>query len=337
MKRRPTILDVAERAGVSKSTVSRVISNKGAGVREETEERVIKAMEELDYVHNLVASSLRTDRTQLVMLAIPDITNPIWAETARGVQDVMGDEGYDVVFANSDWNSQREIAFIQNAQRNRFDGILINPVQIREEDLVSSGIPIVLIGIREGYPSLDAVGSNTYDAVKEALAHLSNLGHKRIGVILGNRVRNSKPSRWFGYTDYHRETGIPLDENLTITVPFSQDGGKQGLYKLLSIKDPPTAILCDNDIVAIGVLLAAHETGIHVPNELSIFGIDDVFAASITTPPLTTIRKPKYELGRQAAKLLLERINHDDLGAPRKVILQCSLCIRGTTGKPNPM
>ena len=176
MKRRPTIIDVAKHAGVSKSTVSRAISGDGSGVREGTRRRVQQAINELGYEHNAVASSLRTDRTNIIMLAIPDIANPFWPDVARGVQDVMDREGYAVVFANSDWNGDRERDFLQMARRNRFDGILINPVQVSNEELLDVGIPTVVLSSSQQYPNFDTVGSDSYGGTRLALEHLVSPG-----------------------------------------------------------------------------------------------------------------------------------------------------------------
>lgn len=333
MVRRPTIIDVAERAGVSKSTVSRVVAKGGEGVSERTRRRVQKVIEEIGYVHNVVASSLRTEKTKLIMLAIPDINNPFWPEYARGVQDAMEESEYQVVFANSEWNTQRERAYLQRAQNNRFDGVLICPIGISNDDLLASGIPAVIIGHRKGFPDFDCVGSDSYTGVKEALTYLTTLGHTRIGLVLGKRTGRPNSSRKASYIDYHQENGIPLDKNVIRTVPYNIEGGKRGLGQLIQLENTPTAIICDNDVLAIGGLLAAKEAGIQVPGDLSIVGIDDIFAASTTVPPLTTIRKPKYENGRQAAKLLLDRMNNGPK-SQRQVLISCNLIVRGSTGPP---
>src|SRR5690606_7553783 len=145
MQRRPTIIDVARKAGVSKSTVSRVIRGDGSSVHPTTRRRVEEAIAELGYEHNAVASSLRTERTNTIMLAIPDIANPFWPDVARGVQDVMDREGIAVVFANSDWDVRLERESLRMASRNRFDGVLIDPIAVDNEELKAFKIPAVLI------------------------------------------------------------------------------------------------------------------------------------------------------------------------------------------------
>lgn len=331
MQKRPTIIDVAEYAGISKSTVSRVIS--GGSVREETRQRVMAAIEALGYEHNAIASSMRTNRTNIIMLAIPDITNPFWPDVARGVQDVMDEAGYAVVFANSDWHGNRENMFLRMAQRNRFDGILINPIQVTAAELDETHLPTVLIGARTDYPDLDSVGSNSYDGTLQALEHLFSLGHRRIGLIRGKRVNRPGVSRMKSYLNFLDEHGLPRDDTLIVEYPFDQQGGYQGATDLLRLPTPPTAILAANDILAMGALQAAHNMGFAVPDDVSIVGQDDIFAAKITVPPLTTVAKPKYEIGAQAAIVLLARIN----GATdhrQQHLFPCRLVVRSSTAPP---
>lgn len=330
MKQRPTIIDVAKRAGVSKSTVSRVIADQGQGVSEETITCVQQAVQELDYIPNAVASSMRTERTNIIMLTIPDITNPYWAEIARGVHDIMDLEDYAVVIANSDWDERQEAKYFEMARRNRFDGILINPVRVSNAVLESTNIPTVLLGTRDEYISFDRVGADSYTATKIAIQHLLDLGHRRIGLILGQRYSQSKDTRLAGYTDILQSKDIPIDEGLITTVPFTLKGGEAGLEHLLAQANPPTAVFCANDIIAIGVLQAARKNKLPSPEQLSIIGLDNIDASAMTTPPLTTVAKPKYAIGQQAARLLLERIR----GAtppPRRVAFPCQLIERGST------
>ncbi len=334
MKERPTIIDVAKHAGVSKTTVSRVIGGDGARVREATRKHVEAVIARLGYEHNAVASSLRTARTNIVMLAIPDITNPFWPDVARGAQDVLDGAGYAVVFANSDWDGRREVAFLQTARRGRFDGMLINPIQLTNDQLRSAGLPAVVIGSDEDFPDFDTVGSDSYGAMGLALDHLLSLGHQRIGLIRGERRSRPGHSRLAAYLDFLREKGIPVDEQCIVVAPFTLAGGNLGMQQLLDLSQPPSAVLAANDILAIGALQAAHERGLEVPRDLSIAGIDDIFAASTTTPSLTTVAKPKYQIGQQAARLLLERIQRQAPAEPRRHIFPCALQRRGSTMSP---
>ena len=333
VQRRPTIIDVAKYAGVSKSTVSRVISGGSAG--EETRRLVETAIVELGYEHNAVASSMRTNRTNTVMLAIPDITNPFWPDVARGVQDIMDEAGYAVVFANSDWRGDREKMFLQLAHRNRFDGILINPVQVSNTELKQTGIPTVLIGSREDYTDFDVVGSDSYDGTQLALEHLFSAGHRRIGMLRGLRTRPRRErSRYASYLDFLKKHQLPFDETLTVEYPFDQQGGFEAAKVLLCLPQPPTAILAANDVLALGAIKAAHEMGLNVPKDLSIIGQDDIFAAATTVPALTTIAKPKYRIGQKAAEFLLDRIMGRAAKQIRRYIFSSQLQVRASTAPP---
>jgi LacI family transcriptional regulator len=244
----------------------------------------------------------------------------------------MDGEGIAVVFANSDWEGRREKAFLRMASRNRFDGVLINPIATDNDELRALAIPIVLIGSRLDFPDFDTVGSDSYGATCQALDYLSSLGHRRIGLIRGRGKSRPGYSRLRGYLDYGREHGLPLDESSVVQVNFDFEGGRRGLHRLLALPEPPTAILAANDILALGALQAAHELQVDVPGTLSIVGMDDIFAAATTTPPLTTMAKPKYEIGRKAAGMLLERIGQRRQASSRRRLLSCTLQERGSTG-----
>jgi len=332
--KQPTIKDVARLAGVSKTTVGRVINGEEQRVAEATRERVLAAIAMLGYERNIIASSLRTDQTLMIALSIPDITNPFWPEVARGVQDACEAHGYTIALLNSDWDAKREIAHLQTVRRNRFDGLLINPIRITNAELRALKTPAVLLGSGEAFPDFDSVGSDSAGAVATALEHLIALGHTRIGLIAGISQRNRPDTRYHGYVEVLLRHGLPLDQDLIVRCSYSQAEGFAAMRRLLSVPHPPTAVLAGNDILAIGALIAAREAGLTVPRDLSIIGIDDIQAASTTSPPLTTVAKPKYEIGVQAANLLLARIRGLGPDTPCHLLLQGQLQVRETTCAP---
>ncbi|WP_162909726.1 LacI family DNA-binding transcriptional regulator [Aggregatilinea lenta] len=332
--KQPTIKDVARLAGVSKTTVGRVISGEQDRVSEDTRSRVHAAIQMLGYERNSIASSLRTDQTFIVALSIPDIMNPFWPEVARGVQDTFEVQGYTVALLNSDWDATREANHLQTVRRNRFDGIVLNPIKITNNELKSLSTPAVLLGSGDDYPDFDSVGSNSAGAVYTAMRHLIELGHTRIGLIAGVSQRSHRDMRYQCYADMHYQAGLALDESLVVRAPYSRTGGADAMRQLLSLPHPPTAVLAGNDILAIGALLAAQGAGLTVPVDLSIIGIDDIYAAATTSPPLTTVAKPKYEIGVQAANLLLEKIRGVKHDVPQKLLLDGHLQIRQTTSAP---
>ena len=334
MPRRPTIIDVARVAGVSKTTVSRVISGDSSLVREETRQKVLDAVRQLGYELNIVASSLRTDRTHTAILIIPDISNPFWPEVARGVQDALEAHKYALVLANSDWDVQRERDLLAMVRRNRFDGIIINPARITNDELAAASVPLVVLGLHAEYPDFDAVGSDSYSGTTMAMEHLTDLGHRRIGLVSGLSRGVSQPSRLAAYVDFLRQHDMPVQDELIVECPYGQEFGRQSIQQLLNLSNPPTAVLAANDILAIGALQAVQDAGLEVPRDISIIGMDDIYAVSVTTPPLTTVAKQKYELGQQAATLLLERIQAQVPLPPRRRAFSCRLISRGSTAPP---
>ncbi len=332
--RRPTIIDVARLAGVSKATASRVVAGNNDLVREDTRVRVMEAVRQLGYERNAIAGSLRTNHTFLIALSIPDITNPFWPEVARGVQDTLEVGGYATVTVNSDWNADRERTYIRMVRRNRFDGLIINPTGATNAELAALGIPIVVIGSGDSYPDFDSVGSDTERATEQALDYLYQLGHRRIGLIAGQSASSTSYNRYHGYVHFLAARHIPLDESRVIRCEFSDQAGFVAMQQLLSLPEPPTAVVTANDVLAVGALKAARAMNRSVPDDVSIMGMDDIYVAATTFPALTTIAKQKYEIGAKAAELLLERMSGDYGTEPRRVRFPCTLVVRGSTASP---
>lgn len=335
MPRRPTIIDVARVAGVSKTTVGRVINEQNDLVREETRKQVLEAIEQLGYERNSIAGSLRTDRTFTIALSIPDITNPFWPEVARGVQDTAEEEGYTVVIMNSDWDVRRQSNHLSAVKRNRFDGLVVNPVGVPIADLANLGIPVVVLSGTGNYSEFDAVGSDSEMAVHTALAHLLDLGHRRIGLITGVPQSKRPSTRYASYESFYKNHDLPLDDDLIVRCEFSQAAGGEAVLQLLGLDSPPTAVCAGNDILAIGALLAAQQAGVKVPDQLSIIGLDDIPAAAMTYPSLTTVSKPKYDIGVAAATVLLERIRGKLPESLCHRRLPCHLVLRQSTAPIN--
>ncbi|MBI5303834.1 MAG: LacI family DNA-binding transcriptional regulator [Chloroflexi bacterium] len=327
---RPTIIHVARAAGVSKSTVSRVLQGDAASVKAETRQAVTRAIHKLGYEHNAIASSLRTARTNTVMLIAPDIANPFWSEVTRGLQDTMEHAGYSVVVGNGDWDPHRENQFLKTARRNRFDGVAINPTTIHCRELRATGIPTVILGIRDGFPQIDMVGSDSYRGTLDALTYLYQKGHRRIGFIHGRYDTDPGHARYQAYTDFVKQHNLRLDPTFIVQVPFDRAGGERGMQTLLSLPKPPTAVFASNDILAIAAMQRAAQLDVKIPADISIIGMDDIYPASMMTPPLTTMAKQKYEIGCQAAQFLIERIAGNAPREGRRCVLPCTLIERGT-------
>jgi len=334
LRRKPTIIDVAHTAGVSKSTVSRVLQGTDVSVKAETRLAVMRAIKKLGYEHNAIARSLRTHRTQIVMAITPDITNPFWPEVTRGLQDVLQQADYSVVLGNSDWDPVTEKMLIRTAHRNRFDALAINPTAISTRELLALGIPIVILGVREDISNIDTVGSDSFGGTLAALTYLHQLGHRRIGFIRGQPRSGIGRARYNAYQEFLKRFHLPFDESLIVQVPFDRESGRRAMQTLLGLPRPPSAVFASNDILAIGAMEATLAAGWRIPADISIIGMDDIYAASMTTPPLTTMAKAKYEIGRQAAEFLLERLGGTAPRQARRVVLPCKLIERGSVAPP---
>ncbi|GAB5491946.1 MAG: substrate-binding domain-containing protein [Phototrophicaceae bacterium] len=333
MARGPTIIDVAKLAGVSKATAARVLNGQEELVKETTRERVSIAAKELGYVRNAIAGGLRTDHTYVVALSIPDITNPFWPEVARGVQDTTEAKGYTTVIINTDWKYDREKSMLKMVRRNRFDGLIINVVDTPIVDLEKLHIPIVLLGASEHYPTVNSVGSDTAGGAEIALKHLYDLGHRRIALISGSSRRYS--IRDESYMAFHAHYNLPIDSDLVIEGDFTREAGYTAMQQLLNLKNPPTAVFTANDSIAIGALKASKMMSWRVPEDISIIGMDDIYASTVTSPELTTIAKPKYDIGVNAARILLACIeDKTQKTAVEKLRMNCELIVRASTSAP---
>lgn len=335
-----TIYDVAKRANVSPSTVSRVFNNT-ARISEATRARVLQAAQELDYHPSALASGLAKKRTLIIGLVIPDIQNPYSATLARGVQDMVFSQGYVPIICNTDGDPEKELHVLREIYRHGVDGFIITPPQLQItpevnryiRKLLDKGVPIVFVGNRLNDPNVDFVTSRAQDGAFQAVSYLVSLGHRAIGFIGGYYTRGIAVGRWLGYQEALITNQLPIRPEWMVETDLSQDGGEQALHRLLDLPNPPTALLAVNDLMAIGAIMACRKRGIRVPEQMSIVGFDDIPFAALTTPPLTTVAQPTYELGYKAAELLLRRFQQPNL-PPQQVTLQCKLVIRQTTAPP---
>ncbi len=332
-KSKISIIDVARHAGVSKSTVSRVVADNGgnASVSAKARDAVMSAIKELGYTHNDIAAAFRTAKTNMVLLMVPDISNPFWSETARGVQDFCESKAYSVVVGNTDWREEREEKYLALAQSGRFDGVILNSVTANIAGFKSLGIPAVLIGERSRKTELDTVGTATYKAAMLALEYLYSRGHRRIAIATSRTGSERFLSRRYrAYVDFHRKHALAVDPDLSFFVHLSAEGGREltrGILSLPDWKDRITAVFCGNDLLAIAAIDAFKSAGVVPGHDLSIIGMDDIPASEMTNPPLTTIRKPRYEIGSKAAELLMARIERPQR-RPEKHLFAGELIVR---------
>ncbi|MCC6175335.1 MAG: LacI family DNA-binding transcriptional regulator [Chloroflexi bacterium] len=330
----PTVQDVAIAAGVSVTTVSHVF-NKTRYVSPELEERVRSAAQRLKYRPNALARSLRTRRSHTIGVIIPDIMNPFYPAFARGVQDAAEAIGCTTILGNSDRDALRERQLLETFDSRQVDGIVFypsgsDPRVIAVLDHLRA--PVVLQGRRLDDARFDSIG-NDPATLALPVRHLVELGHRRIGFIVGQSRLDAQPEKVTGYLQVHREFGLVVDPSLMVLGDYSQQSGRALARQLLALPAPPTALLAGNDLMAIGALLAAGELGLHVPWDVSIVGFDDIPQASITTPRLTTTSSPSYDAGQASVAVLARRIAADT-SPPIRQFLPYRLVIRDSSGPP---
>lgn len=308
---RPTIKDVAQCAGVSVATVSAVI-NKNRFVSSELVEKVLKAINKLNYYLNRMARGLKTRNSLTVAYIIPDINNPIFARVARGVQDAMEEVSYDVSLYNTDFSEKKLFRHLTTIVENRVSGIILSAwhsLKVKEAIslMQNLNIPLVIVHSPRNLDNVDSILIDNKKGAYEATCNLINRGHKRI-ISLG--VKNSITShlREEGYRKALSEKGLSEKKNLILqTDSFSQEDAFYKMQELYKSNLDFTAIFAHSDLLAIGAMEAALERELRIPEDISIIAFDDTYA-SLALPKLTTMHVPNYEMGRKAAQILLERL-----------------------------
>ncbi len=308
--RRPTQYDVAEHAGVSQATVSHVLNNTSAiSVPEETRQRILAVVQELGYIPNLSARSLRTQKTYTIAAIIPDITNPFYPSFIRGVQDIVEANDYDLISYNSDGIREKEVKCLNSCQQNRVAGIITVLFYDYTEFLLDLDIPIVKLDPRPAGPHpFDILFTDGIEASRVITDYLVEKGYSPIAMIAG--VPGTPANlRMVGYKQALQEHNLAVDETLIKNGYYAEKGGYEAMRELLAQPRRPRAVFAANDLMAMGAMLAIREAGLRIPQDIAIAGFDDIPAARLVNPPLTTINQFQENLGRQAAEMLFERIN----------------------------
>ena len=331
--RRATQNDVAQLAGVSQATVSMALSGAHAEIPAETFERISTAAKQLGYVPNRFAQALKTNRTMTIACMVPDITNPFYPALMRGIQSVSEAQGYDVIAVNTDGLADRERHFLNWSLQGRVDGVIGVFWNLRAEDfrpVVSGGVPVVRIESgRKGVGDIPL--DNIYvdsRAGSVAMVHaLVAKGHYRIAMIAGRggpqRVRVD------GYSAALIDAGGSPD--VVLDDAFNEEGGFRAAQAILSRKERPTAIFAANDLMAIGVMQALRMGGVSIPGDIAVAGFDDISAARLVSPALTTVAQHQHEVGIRAAEILMDRIKGRVTGMGTAVEMPFTLIERGST------
>lgn len=329
MGRRPTIIDVAKLAGVSKSTAARALSD-SPDVNDSTRDKVRKAALATGYERNHLAVGMRSGRSGLFGLVIPDITNPFWAEVARGAQDIVGENGASLLVFSSDWDHEREAAHLRALRQARVEGAIVNPVSDNVDDFGRFGVPFVLIGSSaERFPDTPSIGSDIRQAVRLGLDHLCARGHFAPALILGPKSRLARARFLRSVHEHCVERDVDPAILAVEDGDYTVEGGHSAMQRLLA-RQPSNhlTVFCANDLMALGAMMAAREAGRECPRDVSILGFDGVPGGAFSWPGLTTIEKPARAMGRSAAQALFDEI----AGRPQdgRTYLPCRLIERGS-------
>lgn len=330
------IKEIAQLAGVSTTTVSHVINNTRF-VSEDKRERVRKAMTTLAYRPNRMAAGLRTKRSYAIGVVLPDITNPYFAEIARGVEDACFEHNYSAIICNSDDSAQTEAHYLSMLAEKQMDGIILVNVGVADRspatpEHIACDIPLVMLDREVPGLASDSIQVDNKLGGRMAAECLFRLGHRRVVCIGGTPDVYPSWGRVDGFVEYMRESGHPLPSGLVLEGDFQAGSGFELARKAMAGKKKPTAIFAANDLMACGAIRALTEMGYRIPEDVSVVGFDDISLSSLFNPPLTTIRQPRLEMGRTAVKLLLERIGDPGLET-RRVMLPLELVERQTSGE----
>ena len=324
-----TLEDVAKVAGVSVSTASRVLSGT-ANVRPAKRDAVMRAAEQLGYRPNAIARGLASGRSMLIGVLTQDIASPFYGETLRGVEDGLEGSGYSGIFASGHWRVESEASAIHSLTGRSVDGLIVlgghtPDARLRE---INTHLPVVAVGrqvkgLEDRCLRIDNVRGG-YDCAR----HLLELGHRRIAYVAGPRDHRDARDRLEGHRRALREWGIEDDPALTLEGDFHEPAGLIAVEALLARGAVFSAVIVANDQMAYGVRLGLYRRGIRVPDDVSLVGFDDLAGSAFTTPPLTTVRQPTYEMGMAAAEALLAILNG---ASPALPLFEAQLIVREST------
>jgi LacI family transcriptional regulator len=325
----PTIIDVARQSGVSYSTVSRAL-NGYEFVKPATREKVLRAAEKLGYVPNQQARSLAGGRSNLIGILVPGLDNGYISEIIRGIDEELAQSNYNLILYTTHRHHGRESIYVATIMNGAADGLLLVVPFISTpylNALRQQNFPYVLIDQSDTTEQSAVVHATNWQGAYDATRYLIELGHQRIGFITGLVELNSAVERLEGYRAALADAQIPADDTLIAEGDFRERGGYRAAQKLLDLREAPTAIFASNDLSAIGTMEAIRQRGLHVPEDISVIGFDDIPQASTAYPMLTTVHQPLDQMGRVAVRMLLEHIDNSE-HSPYRATLATRLIVR---------
>jgi LacI family transcriptional regulator len=330
-----TIRDVAEKAGVSAMTVSRVI-NKQSGVSAKTRNRIEQALRELDYSPNRGPARQTRPGSQLIGMIVPDLSNPFFAPLVRGAEQTASKAGYRMLICNSESDLRLERDYVDDLVTHDIAGLIIAPVSDRSKEhldrLKQSGVPIVLLDRTIADFESDSVTVENKESAERITEHLIKIGHSKIVFVSDSMDVSSGRERRFGFDKAMHTAGIEVHENMIVTTTADIVGGQRAAQELLALDPRPTAIVAVNNMTALGIMASFRELGIRVPQDIALVCFDDVQHLAIISPVLTVIDQPADTMASVAAQMLVERMNGKAGKASRTVRFPAKLIVRESCG-----
>ncbi|WP_372681711.1 LacI family DNA-binding transcriptional regulator [Desulfosarcina sp.] len=326
------IKDVADAAGVSTATVSRVLANK-PHVRQEVKARVMKVVKKLNYRPNRVARSLRSQKSSIIGLIVSDIENPFFQQVGRAVEDAAHEQGYSVMLCNNDEDPDKERRYLHLIRDENLAGIILSPTRHTADNFSETAelnIPMVVIDRRVSDAEVDNIMIDNVQAAETITTHLIEHGYRRIGAIFGIGSTTGRERRE-GFVQALKAHDLQPSTDWVKYANPREDDGFDTTLKLLQLPDPPEAILTSNSLLAAGALRALRESKKTIPEEVAFASFDETTWAKLVLPALTVIKQPTYEIGRTATELLINRIQ-DPTRSTREVTLKSKLIIRQSCG-----
>jgi DNA-binding LacI/PurR family transcriptional regulator len=335
-----TIKDIAKQTQVSHSTVSRALHGSTL-IAKNTAQRIRQAANELGYLPSAAARSLKTNRSQALGVILSSVEDPFFSEILQGIEEVAQKAGYSLFIAASQHDPDREHAIVQAMSEHRVDGVIICSASFKSEQrrqFLAYGVPIVVVNNQAAEDYRYSIYHDDVDGSRQVTQHLLTLGHQRIAYLGNSSSGRTTQDRLSGFLDAMHADGVAVSSEYIHEVPGGSPGdGLAGLEHFLALRNRPTALVCYNDMMALGVLKGLHSAGILVPDEFSVTGFDNIIFSAFSQPPLTTFDQPKRFIGAEAARLVLELLEMPPAGnslEPKVRLLKGQLLVRETTAKP---
>jgi LacI family transcriptional regulator len=330
-----TIYDVANEAGVSMATVSRVV-NGNPNVKPSTRKKVLDAIERLGYRPNAVARGLASKKTTTVGVIIPDIASIFFSELARGIEDIATMYNYNIILCNSDQNKEKELHLLNTLLGKQVDGIVFMGGRVTEahvEEFKRSPAPIVLAATLDQQKETPSVNIDYEQAVYDAVKHLIGQGHKKVGMVSGPLEDPINGQYKFGgYRKALEDAGFPVNEDNVVIGDYTYDSGIEAMQTFLQMDEKPTAVFAGTDEMGLGVIHGAQDQGYNIPDDFEVISFDNTRLSLMVRPTLTTVVQPMYDIGAVAMRLLTKYMNNEKVEDPT-VVLPHRIEFRNSTKK----